>query len=298
MEHSPGIHITTPQGLGDYITLTKPRIMVLLIITAGCAMIPAAQGWPPAGLMIRTLTGLACSIGGAHAVNMWYDRDIDRLMERTHLRPVPTGRIAPLEALWFGIFLESLSFMWLSVTVNPLSATLSLAGFLFYVVIYTLWLKRRSAQNIVIGGAAGAFPPLIGWAAVTDHLSWTAVIMFVLIVLWTPPHFWALAIDKQDDYRRAHLPMMPIVRGARATRHQMLIYSVLLFAATLLLYGSDPTLGPVYLLSALILGIVFTAAITGLTLGVSRITPPKIFTLSLAYTAGIFGAMVAGTLIH
>lgn len=284
--------------LADYVSLTKPRIIVLLVVTAICAMVPAAHGLPAWPRILSTSAGLTLSVGGAHAVNMWYDRDIDAVMERTRNRPVPSGRIAPLEALSFGVFLESVSFVWLSLAVNQLTAALCLAGFLFYVLVYTVWLKRRSVQNIVIGGAAGAFPPLVGWSAVAGHLGWTPVMMFLTIFLWTPPHFWALALVKQEDYRRAGLPMLPVVQGEQATTRQMLVYSVLLWATSLGLYWTDPSLGLPYLATAIVLGAAFSGAVAALAVRWVSMPPKRVFGISLWYTAGLFSAMVAGTLWH
>jgi protoheme IX farnesyltransferase len=280
--------------LGDYLRLTKPRIVSLLLFTAFCSMVMAAHGWPRLSVALNTLGGLALSIGGAHAVNMWYDRDIDRLMARTRLRPVVQGHIAPLEALFFGVFLESLSWIWLSLAVNRPAAELSLAGFLFYVLVYTIWLKRRTPQNIVIGGAAGAFPPLVGWTAVSPHFAWTPVAMFAVIFLWTPPHFWALALYKQDDYRRANIPMMPLVQGEQATKMQALGYTLLLMLASLLLYVTG-VVGLIYLVAAVVLGLGFI--VYGVALLVEQKPQDRwarrTFQYSLVYMLVLFVAMVA-----
>lgn len=284
--------------LGDYLRLTKPRIVSLLLFTAFCSMVMAAHGWPRLSVALNTLGGLALSIGGAHAVNMWYDRDIDRLMARTRLRPVVQGHIAPLEALFFGVFLESLSWIWLSLAVNRPAAELSLAGFLFYVLVYTIWLKRRTPQNIVIGGAAGAFPPLVGWTAVSPHFAWTPVAMFAVIFLWTPPHFWALALFRQDDYRGAGVPMMPVVYGERRTMQQMLGYSLALVAASVWLWRLCPGLGWLYGAVTFLLGAVFASTVAGLACGLPGFTAPRVFRLSLTYTACLFGAMAVAALTH
>lgn len=283
--------------LWDYVRLTKPRIISLLLITAYCAMVVARGGWPAPIMTLNALGGLSLSIAGAHAINMWYDRDIDRLMERTRHRPVPLGRIAPLEALSFGIFLETVSFAWLSTTVNRLTAGVTLAGFLFYVLVYTMWLKRRSPQNIVIGGAAGAFPPLVGWAAVTNHLSWVPWLMFLIIFLWTPPHFWALALYRQQEYRDARIPMMPIVHGIQATTRQMVSYAALMVLASIALYEIHPGLGPIYLIAALLLGLMFWLTTLALFLSRPWIRPEQVFLASLLYMAGLFGTMVAGVML-
>jgi protoheme IX farnesyltransferase len=269
--------------------------MGLLLVTAFCAMVVADRGWPPLPLTLAALGGLGFAVGGAHAINMAYDKDIDILMSRTRNRPVPQGRISPLEALSFGLFLESVSYIWLASRVNQLTALLALGGAAFYVVIYTLWLKRRSTQNIVIGGAAGAFPPLVGWAAASGRLSWAAWGLFLIIFLWTTPHFWALALYQEDDYRRAGVPMMPVVRGSRRTMRQMLAYAALLWAASLALFWVEPRLTLLYLAAAVVLGAVFTATVIQMMLG--RTTPRRVFRVSLWYTAGLFLAMVAGIVL-
>lgn len=279
----------------DYVSLTKPRIIVLLLITAYCAMV-VAKGTLPSGIYtLNTLGGLTLSIAGAHAINMWYDRDIDQLMVRTRERPVAQGRIAPMEALSFGIFLETSSWLWLSRTVNDVAALCSLFGFLIYVVVYTVWLKRRSPQNIVIGGAAGAFPPLVGWAAITPHWSITPVLMFMTIFLWTPPHFWALALYKQEDYRRAHVPMLPLIVGPRSTIRAMFLYSLLLIVCSLAL-GWFGNLGALYFWTALALGLGFGSSILLLMGNRRSLAPKKVFFISLLYMAGIFSVMVAAVL--
>jgi protoheme IX farnesyltransferase len=298
MERGLAVQTLAPWRLTDYVTLTKPRIILLLVVTAYCAMVAAEGGWPGWMLTVDTLGGLTLSIGAAHAINMWFDRDIDQLMERTRRRPVASGRLAPEEALSFGIFLETASFMWLTWSVNSWTAAASLAGFLFYVLVYTVWLKRRTTQNIVIGGAAGAFPPLVGWAAVNPHLGWAPWLMFVIIFLWTPPHFWALALYKQEDYRRANIPMLPVVKGRSVTTRQMAVYALLLIPASLALYAVDPALGTLYLASAVILDLLFGAAVWTLWRQWSPMTPERVFASSLFYMAGLFGSMVLGTLWH
>lgn len=279
--------------LGDYVALTKPRIMVLLLFTAYCAMIVAARGIPGLRVTALTLIGLALSTGGAAALNMWYDRDIDAIMKRTRNRPIPAGRVRPAEALWYGIGLEVASFLLLGLTVNWLTALLTLGGFIYYVVVYTMWLKRRTPQNIVIGGGAGSFPPLVGWAAVAGHLNWAAVVMFLIIFLWTPPHFWSLALYKNDDYRRANIPMMPAVRGARTTKWQSLAYTVLLLGASVSLYFTH-TVGLIYLAAAILLGgafFVYTLR-TLLEAEPSVIWARRTFKYSLLYLAVLFAVMV------
>ncbi|MEB3102022.1 heme o synthase [Ferviditalea candida] len=245
------------QTVNGYAALTKPRIMFLLLFTQYCAMIVAAGGLPTLHATLFGLLGLALSTGGAAAMNMWYDRDIDAVMTRTAQRPIPSGRIRARNAFWFGIALLILSIWVLGVFVNPLTALLSFAGFIYYVVVYTVWLKRRTPQNIVIGGGAGAFPPLVGWAAVTGHLGWTPWIMFLIVFLWTPPHFWALALYKQGDYQRAGIPMMPVVAGERSTKRQSLVYTGLLAAISISLYFTG-RVGIDYLIAAVLLNGIFT----------------------------------------
>lgn len=298
MERGLAVQTLQPWRLADYVALTKPRIILLLVITAFCAMVAARGGWPGTTLAVDTLGGLTLSVGAAHAINMWFDRDIDQLMERTRNRPVATGRIAPEEALSFGIFLETVSFLWLTWAVNGRAAEASLAGFLFYVLVYTVWLKRRTPQNIVIGGAAGAFPPLVGWASVNPHLGWAPWLMFLIIFLWTPPHFWALALYKQEDYRRAKIPMLPVISGPSATTRQMAVYALLLVPASLALYAEDPALGVPYLTAAVALNLLFGAAVWALWRRWPLMTPERVFASSLFYMAGLFGSMVLGTLWH
>ncbi|MCL6445836.1 MAG: heme o synthase [Alicyclobacillus sp.] len=221
------------QTVSVYVTLTKPRIMVLLLFTEYCAMVAAMHRVPDFRTTVVALLGLALSAGGSAVINMWYDRDIDAVMQRTSNRPLPMGLVQPRHAFWYGIVLGVLSVIVLALWANPLAAGLSAAGYVYYAVVYTMWLKRATPQNIVIGGGAGAFPPLVGWAAATGRLDWLAVIMFIVIFLWTPPHFWALALYKNEDYQRAGIPMMPAVRGARTTKQQMIVYALLLLASTL-----------------------------------------------------------------
>jgi heme o synthase len=218
----------------DYLTLTKPRVMSLLLLTGACGMVVGERGIPPAGRFAAMLLGLAMACGGASALNHLLDRDIDRRMKRTAGRPVASGRVVPPRALEFGLALSAGSFVLLSSLVNPLTAALALAGNLFYVVVYTSWLKRSTAQNIVIGGAAGAVPPLVGWAAATGNVSVAAIVLFVIVFVWTPPHFWALALLIKRDYAAAGVPMLPVVRGDAAAARQILVYSIGLVAVTAL----------------------------------------------------------------
>jgi protoheme IX farnesyltransferase len=243
--------------LKGYLALTKPRIIELLLVTTVPTMIVAANGFPRAWLIVATLIGGTLAAGGANAFNMVIDRDIDAIMERTKRRPLVTGVMSARSAALFAFALELLAFVILVVWVNPLSAWLAMSATAFYVFIYTLILKRRSKQNIVIGGAAGAVPVLIGWAAVTNSLGWTPVLLFLVIFIWTPPHFWALAVRYRDDYQAANVPMMPVVASLRRTTLEILIYSVVLWALTLLI-GPSAHLGWIYALSASVLGGMFT----------------------------------------
>jgi protoheme IX farnesyltransferase len=243
--------------LKGYLALTKPRIIELLLITTVPTMIVAANGWPKAWLIVATLIGGTLAAGGANAFNMVIDRDIDALMERTKRRPLVTGVMSARSAALFALALEIVAFAVLAVWVNVLSAWLALSATAFYVLVYTLILKRRSKQNIVIGGAAGAVPVLVGWAAVTNSLGWTPVLLFLVIFLWTPPHFWALAVRYRDDYHAANVPMMPVVASLRRTTLEILIYSVILWALTLLI-GSSAHLGWIYAISATVLGAMFS----------------------------------------
>ena len=243
--------------LRGYVALTKPRIIELLLVTTVPTMVVAANGIPGLWLIAATLIGGTLAAGGANAFNMVLDRDIDAIMERTKRRPLVTGVMTPRAATIFAVALELAAFAALSLWVNMLSAYLAMAATAFYVVVYTFWLKRRSKQNIVIGGAAGAVPVLIGWAAVTNSLSWTPVLLFLVIFIWTPPHFWALAVRYRDDYEAAHVPMMPVVASLRHTTLEILIYSVVMWAVTVLV-GPVAHLGWIYAITALVLGGLFT----------------------------------------
>lgn len=276
----------------DYVLLTKPRIVVLLLITGFAAMWVAAGGPPPPGVTAVTMVGLAMSCGAANAINMWYDRDIDAIMTRTQRRPLPAGRLTPAQALRFGVVTGVLSFLVL-LTVNLLTALLATAGLLFYVLVYTMWLKRSTVHNIVIGGAAGAAPPLVGWAAVTGRLDWAALVMFLVVFVWTPPHFWALALFRGEDYERAGVPMLPVVRGERAAKWQILFYSLLLIPSAALLYWTG-VVGQFYLWTSVALG----AAMVAASVGLLRERLPRMewahrtFGWSLLYLAVVFLAMM------
>jgi len=257
------VTLTAPRSLSisevlrGYLALTKPRIIELLLVTTVPTMVVAAGGIPGLWLIVATLVGGTLAAGGANAFNMVIDRDIDAVMERTKKRPLVTGVMSARSATVFAVGLEIVAFAVLAIWVNQLSAWLALSATAFYVLIYTMWLKRRSKQNIVIGGAAGAVPALIGWSAVTNSLSWTPVLLFLVIFLWTPPHFWALAVRYRDDYQAANVPMMPVVASLRRTTLEILVYSVILWALTVLI-GPTAHLGWVYALSSTVLGGLFT----------------------------------------
>jgi heme o synthase len=242
--------------LADYFELAKPRIIVLLLITTAAAMVMAARGLPPLALVFWTLLGGALAAASAGALNCVFDADIDQVMRRTMARPIPQGRISPVQATIYAVILGVAAFAILYLLVNPLAAWLSLAGNVFYVGIYTMWLKRTTPLNIVIGGAAGAVPPLVGWAAVTGHIGGPALGLFALIFLWTPPHFWSLALMTETDYDKAHVPMMPNVAGEERTKREIIYYTILLVAASLLLYPLH-VMGALYTAAAAVLGAIF-----------------------------------------
>jgi protoheme IX farnesyltransferase len=273
--------------VGAYVALTKPRIIELLLITTLPTMIVAQRGLPPVWLMAATLLGGALAAGGANAINMFIDRDIDKLMHRTSKRPLVTGAVTPRSALIFAITLEVLAFVELWAWVNLLSALLAVSATLFYVFVYTLWLKRTSSQNIVIGGAAGAVPVLVGWAAVTDSLTWTPVVMFAIIFVWTPPHFWALAVKYKDDYQAASVPMLPAVATFTRTAWEILFYSVLLAAVSLLL-AAVANLGVIYVVSASVLGVVFVAMAVRLFRHQTPKAAMQLFSYSITYLTLLF----------
>jgi heme o synthase len=278
-----------PLSWRDYLTLTKPRIMALLLLTATAAMFAGAGGAPRAGLLAATLAGLALACAGASALNHVLDRDIDRRMRRTHERPVASGRVAPERALEFGLALSAFSFVVLVSFVNVLAAVLAAFGSVFYVVVYTRWLKRATPQNIVIGGAAGAVPPLVGWAAATGDLALPALSLFLIVFLWTPPHFWALALLVKRDYQAAEIPMLPVVRGDSETARQILLYTLVLVPVTLLPVAWG-TLGSLYLVAALGLGACFIALAWRLQHQTVPARARGLFHFSLAYLALLFMA--------
>jgi protoheme IX farnesyltransferase len=290
---SPGAVVaraSVRQLVADYVTLTKPRVQLLLLLTTVATM--EVAGSPSLGLILLTLLGGALSAGGAGAVNHWYDRDIDLQMARTATRPVPAGRISPRAALTFGIALAALSFAELSLTVNVLAAALALSGFLGYVFVYTLWLKRSTPQNIVIGGAAGAVPPLVGWAAVTGRIGGSALYLFAIVFYWTPPHFWALSLLMKNEYAKVNVPMLPVVRGEDETRRQITLYSVLLVAITFLPFAGR-LFDAVYAAAAAVLGGVFLWLAVRLQRNPDRRAALRLYLYSLLYLALLFAAMVA-----
>ncbi|HEX5450359.1 MAG TPA: heme o synthase [Gaiellaceae bacterium] len=281
----------------DYTTLTKPRVMSLLLLTGGAGAFVGAGGAPKAGVFALTVFGLALACGGASALNHYLDRDIDKLMgSRTEGRPVATGRIAPAAALEFGLALSAFSFVLLASLVNVPTALLALAGNLFYVLIYTRWLKRSTAQNIVIGGAAGAVPPLVGYASAHGHLGFAALVMFAIVFVWTPPHFWALALMIKEHYARAGVPMLPVTRGDAETAKQIVRYTVVLVVVTLIPVGLG-TFGIAYAVAAIVLGGVFIALARELRRSLERRNAVMLFHFSLLYLAALFVAMAVDVLI-
>jgi heme o synthase len=286
----PGAGTAALQVARDYLTLTKPRVQSLLLLTTVTTM--EVAGRPSPGLIVLTCLGGALSAGGAGAVNHYWDRDVDALMARTADRPVPSGRVAPRAALAFGLILAGLSFAELSLWVNPLAAWLALGGFLGYVLVYTMWLKRTTPQNIVIGGAAGAVPPLVGWAATRGSLSGTAIYLFAIVFFWTPPHFWALSLLMKDEYARVGIPMLPVVRGEDETRRQILLYAVLLYAVSQLPFCAGG-MGAIYLVSSLVLGALFIGGAVALYRRADRRSALRLYLFSLLYLALLFASMVA-----
>ena len=283
--------------LRDYLTLTKPRIMSLLLVTGAAGLFVGAGGVPAAGVFAATMAGLALACGGASALNHYLDRDIDRLMgSRTEQRPVASGRVPPERALEFGLALSACSFALLDSLVNLPTALLALAGNLFYVLVYTRWLKRSTPQNIVIGGAAGAVPPLVGYAGAAGHLGFAALVMFVIVFVWTPPHFWALALMIKEHYARANVPMLPVLRGETETAKQIVRYTVLLILVTLAPVALG-TFGLVYGISAFVLGALFLWLAVELRRTLDRGGAAKLFHYSLLYLALLFVAMALDTVI-
>ncbi len=288
--------LTWRETASAYVALSKPRIITLLLITTVPAMILADKGLPSFWLMFATVVGGTLAAGGANAFNCYADRDIDELMHRTQGRPLPLGKIEPANALVFGVVLEGVAFALLALSSNLLAATLALSATWFYVFVYTLWLKRRTPQNIVIGGAAGAVPPLVGWAAVTGHLAPSAFVLFAIIFLWTPPHFWALSIKYRDDYARANVPMLPVVATLASTKNQIFAYTLVLVPASLLLLATG-TVGWIYGAAAVLLGAMFIAEAWRLRSSEGPAGAMAVFKASIYYLALIFVAVAADQLI-
>lgn len=286
----------TRSRVAAYVALTKPRIIELLLVTTVPTMVVAARGFPPLDLVLATLVGGALAAGGANALNMYVDRDIDHLMSRTKGRPLVTGEITPRQALVFAVVLEIVAGIELWLLVNGLSAVLALSATLFYVFVYTIWLKRSSTRNIVIGGAAGAVPVLVGWSAVTGGLDWAPVVLFAVIFAWTPPHFWALAIRYRDDYAAAGVPMLPAVVSLAATARRILGYTVALWATTLVFWAVG-RMGVVYLVAAVVLGGIFTYRAAQLTRSATPERAMRLFSYSITYVSLLFGAMALDQLI-
>ena len=277
-----------------YIALTKPRVISLLLVTTFPAMLVAQRGWPSGWLILATLVGGSLSAGGANAINCWYDRDIDSVMKRTRSRPIVTGEVAPAHGLAFGILLGAGAFLFLWASTTLAAAVLSLAALLFYVFVYTIWLKRRTPQNIVIGGAAGAFPPMVGWAAVTGDVSWGAVVMFAIIFMWTPPHFWALSLWRSQDYANAGVPMLPVVSGKPHTRFQILLYTLVLVPLGIL-----PAFlhigGALYLAASAGIGLWFLKEAIATYRETNQEKEPaahRLFGVSLVYLAALFATLI------
>jgi heme o synthase len=280
-----------------YVALTKPRIIELLLVTTVPTMIVAEKGLPSIWLMAATVVGGTLAAGGANAINMYVDRDIDQVMDRTKKRPIAAGLVTPRAALTFAIAIEAAAFVFLWTTVNLLSAALAVSACLFYVFVYTLWLKRTSSRNIVIGGAAGAAPVLIGWSAVTNSLDWAPVVLFAVIFYWTPPHFWALAIRYRDDYAKADVPMLPVVASLRTTATRILLYTLLLWGLTVL-FAPVAGMGALYLAAAVVLGAVFTLQSARLLRDPNAQVAMRVFTWSISYITLLFGAMALDQLLR
>ncbi len=278
-------------AVGDYVALLKPRVMTLVVFSGFAGLVVAPGHLHPVLAAVAVLC-IAVAAGASGAINMWYERDIDALMERTRRRPIPTGRVLPQEALAFGVVLALFSVTLMGLAVNWVAAGLLALATLFYVFVYTVWLKRRTPQNIVIGGAAGAFPPMIGWAAVTGEVGLPAIVMFLLIFMWTPPHFWALALFREGDYAKAGVPMMPLVAGARSTKRQMLAYTVLLLPLGLAPWALGVA-GPVYGLGALLLGAFFVVLGVRVLREEGDRAAKQMFGFSILYLFLLFGLMMA-----
>lgn len=283
-------------AVADYVKLTKPRVISLLLVTTLCAMIAAEGGAPPVWDVVMTMIGGYLAAGGANAVNQFVDRDIDARMERTTGRPVVSGRVTPARALVFGVACAAASGLVLGLFVNWVASALALLGFLLYVFLYTLWLKRSTIHNIVIGGAAGAIPPMVGWAAVTGDVGLASVLLFAVVFYWTPPHFWALALLLERDYAGAGVPMLPVVRGERETRRQVLLWTNICVGVSLLPYAAG-TAGVIYLVAAAVLGAVFIGYAVRLAREGGRRLAKFTFHYSMLYLALLFVALVIDAVV-
>jgi protoheme IX farnesyltransferase len=283
--------------LRTYFLLTKPRVIELLLVTTLPAMILAEDGIPSLGLIAAVLFGGALAAGGANTINCWIERDSDHIMKRTRHRPLPAGDVEPTAALVFGLVLEVVAFGFLWATANLLAAALAVSAMLFYVFVYTIWLKPRSPQNIVIGGAAGAVPALVGWAAVTGSVAAPAWVLFAIVFCWTPPHFWALALKYRDDYAAAGIPMLPVVKGPAVAARQILVYSVLVLVVSLTLPLVTP-MTPLYSIVAAVLGVLFVMTAERLRRDPSPERAIRLFTFSNTYLALLFAAVAVDTLLR
>jgi len=288
---------STPSVVRDYIALTKPRIISLLLLTAVGGMVLAAKGLPDPAIAISVLVGGYLAAGGAHALNHYLERDLDRRMARTSQRPVASGRVSPIQALMFGVVLNILAFLVLVVVVNVPAALITMSGTGIYVFVYTIGLKTSTPQNIVIGGAAGAVPPMVGWVAVTGSLDLAAWYMFAIIFFWTPPHFWALALLMKDDYAKAGVPMLPVVASLRETKRQILLYTVVLVALTWMFFTTE-AVGLVYMLGAILLGGVFVFYNTRLLRGEGIDGAKASYLYSLLYLALLFGVIMVDAIVQ
>ena len=304
VSHAPAVRVAGSRisRIGAYVALTKPRIIELLLVTTLPTMVVAQRGLPRLGLIAATLIGGSLAAGGANAVNMYVDRDIDRVMHRTQNRPLVTGAVTPTAALTFACALEAAAFIELWRLVNLLSAVLALSATAFYVGVYTLWLKRRSSQNIVVGGAAGAVPVLVGWAAVTGSLSWPPIVLFAAIFLWTPPHFWALAIRYRDDYEAAHIPMLPVVASPTRIGRNVFCYTVALVASTIV-FAPVAHMGPTYVVVATVTGAEYLGLAARLWVLARRSAPiegeaMRLFGYSITYLTVLFATMALDVFVR
>ena len=302
MTQAPQRTFTTKDVFKGYIALMKLRVVELLLVTTIPPMVVAYKGIPSLSSMLATLIGGTLAAGGANAMNMVYDRDIDAVMKRTQRRPLVTGVISARDATIFAVLLEFLAYVVLQHWDNQLAGLLALSGTFFYVIVYTIWLKRRSKQNIVIGGAAGAVPVLVGWAAITNNITWAPVLLFLVIFIWTPPHFWALAVRYRDDYAAANVPMLPVVTSLRRTTLEIMVYSVIMWALTILI-GPSAGLGWIYAISSTVLGFMFTFYAYRLYVDAHHDKADvkeamKLFHFSITYLTALFLAMAVDVLVR